>query len=155
MEIERKFLIQECPYQLDTLTYHEIEQAYLTTDPVLRIRRLDDTYLFTYKSAGLLSREEYEAPLTKKAYDSLLTKCEGTILTKTRYQIPIEHHLTIELDVFHGAYEGLILAEVEFSSVEEANSYKAPDWFSREVTYEATYHNSNLCRVSPDTVSFQ
>ena len=63
MEIERKFLVNSLPFGLEGYPCHRIEQAYLCTDPVLRIRRKDDAYIFTYKGAGFLKREEYEFPL--------------------------------------------------------------------------------------------
>ena len=68
MEIERKFLIkkEQLPKDLANCSFHKIEQGYLCTDPVVRIRRQDDEYYLTYKSKGLLSREEYNLPLTQK-----------------------------------------------------------------------------------------
>ena len=68
MEIERKFLIKALPGHLSQYKSHEIEQGYLCTAPVVRIRRQDDTYILTYKSKGLMSREEYNLPLTEEAY---------------------------------------------------------------------------------------
>ena len=58
MEIERKFLISKLPENLDDYPFHQIEQGYLCTQPVVRIRRQDDTYILTYKSGGMISREE-------------------------------------------------------------------------------------------------
>lgn len=152
MEIERKFLIRQKPEHLDNYPYIQIEQGYLNTAPVLRIRRMDDSYIFTYKSAGLMCREELEAPLTREAYLHLVPKCDGNLITKTRYQIPETQGYTIELDCFHGCYEGLILAEVEFPSEAEAHAFSAPDWFTCEVTQEATFHNSTLSTAEPDTI---
>ena len=59
MEIERKYLIRELPENLETYAYHDIEQAYLCTAPVVRIRRQDDRYILTYKSSGMMAHEEY------------------------------------------------------------------------------------------------
>ena len=74
MEIERKFLVTTPPENYGSFPLHEIEQAYLCTEPVVRIRKEDDNYYLTYKSKGLLAREEYNLPLTKEAYAHLLTK---------------------------------------------------------------------------------
>ena len=125
---------------------HAIEQAYLCTSPVVRIRKEDDSYYLTYKGKGLLSREEYNLALNKEAYEHLLTKADGIILTKKRYMIPVPEsdHLTIELDVFEGHYHGLILAEVEFASEEEAKAFNPPAWFGEDVTFSGEYHNSRL-----------
>ena len=146
MEIERKFLIKKenLPENLASYPCHRIEQGYLCTSPVVRIRRQDDDYFLTYKSKGLMAREEYNLPLTKEAYRHLLEKADGRIITKERYCIPYEDHLTIELDVFAGDLAPLLLAEVEFSSEEEANSFTPPDWFGEDVTFSSKYHNSTL-----------
>ena len=137
MEIERKFLIKKdrFPDNLAQYPCHEIEQGYLCTEPVVRIRRQDDEYYLTYKSKGFMTREEYNLPLTKDAYLHLKPKADGLVISKTRYLIPEKNRLTIELDVFHQEYEGLLLAEVEFSSQEEAESYCPPEWFGEDVTF--------------------
>ena len=147
MEIERKFLIkkEDLP-ELDGYSFHEIEQGYLCTSPVVRIRRQDETYYLTYKSAGLLAREEYNLPLTREAYEHLAPKADGLVIAKTRYLIPEKDGLTIELDVFHKEYEGLLLAEVEFPSEEAAKAYLPPAWFGEDVTYSVKYHNSNMSK---------
>lgn len=152
MEIERKFLIRQKPEHLDSYPHVQIEQGYLSTAPVLRIRRMDDSYIFTYKSSGLMCREELEAPLTREAYMHLVPKCDGNLITKTRYRIPEIHGYTIEFDLFHGCYEGLMLAEVEFSSEPEAHTFSVPEWFTCEVTQEATFHNSTMSAAKPDTI---
>lgn len=149
MEIERKYKIDTPPAGYESYPFHTIQQAYLCTQPVVRIRKQDDEYYLTYKSKGLLSREEYNLPLTKEAYDHLLTKADGIVLTKKRYLIPLtcpkeKTSLTIELDVFSGTYEGLILAEVEFPTEEAALSFTPPDWFGRDVTFTGEYQNSRL-----------
>ena len=69
------------------------------------------------------------------------------MLTKTRYLIPIDDGLTAELDIFEGRFAGLILVEVEFDSVEQAESFTPPAWFGKEVTYDKRYHNSYLSRL--------
>ena len=138
MEIERKFLIKQIPEGCTSFPCRQIEQAYLNTDPVVRVRRDNDDYYLTYKGKGLLSREEYNLPLNKEAYKHLLAKADGIILTKKRYMIPVpgNDHLTIELDVFEGHYDGLILAEVEFPSEEDALTFTPPDWFGEDVTWK-------------------
>ena len=144
-EIERKFLIKELPENLESYQSLEIEQGYLCTKPTIRVRKSNDEYYMTYKGKGLLEREEYNLPLTKEAYESLVKKSEGNIISKTRYVIPIEgSHLKIELDVFKAPFDGLILAEVEFNSTREADSFVMPDWFLKDVTGEREYYNSNM-----------
>lgn len=144
MEIERKFLVSVLPRNLEQYPSQKIAQGYLCTAPVVRIRRSDDTYYLTYKGGGLLAREEYNLPLSKESYEHLLPKIDGLLIAKTRYLIPLSHKLTAELDIFEEELSGLTLVEVEFESVEEANSFNPPDWFGEDVTYTSTYHNSYL-----------
>ena len=145
MEIERKYLVTVPPTDYSSHPFHVIEQAYLCTEPVVRIRKEDSSFYLTYKSKGLLVREEYNLPLSSKAYDHLLPKADGIVLTKRRYLIPIEGtDLTIELDVFSGTYQGLMLAEVEFKTKEEAERFTPPSWFGRDVTFSGEYQNSRL-----------
>ncbi|HAG68440.1 MAG TPA: adenylate cyclase [Lachnospiraceae bacterium] len=147
MEIERKFLIRELPRGIEDFPFHMIEQAYLTTDPVIRVRKEDDDYYLTYKGKGLMAREEYNLPLTRQAYETLKSKADGNIISKKRILIPYENH-TIELDIFDAPFAPLILAEVEFSSVEEAEGFTGPDWFLKDVTNDTQYHNSTMSRKS-------
>ena len=146
MEIERKYLLNELPANLESYESHRIEQGYMCTEPVIRIRRQDDHYILTYKSKGLMVREEYNLPLTKESYEHLKSKIDGILITKTRYLIPFGTSLTIELDVFDGVYNGLFLAEVEFASEEDANNFIPPDWFGEDVTFSTKYHNSTMSK---------
>ena len=143
MEIERKFQVLRLPEHLDDCPKQRIEQAYLSADPVVRIRRLDDSYILTSKGSGLLAREEREMPLSVAAYRRLLPKAEGTVIEKDRYRIPCGPY-TIELDVFGGALAPLVLAEVEFPTEEEAAAFLPPAWFGTEVTYDPAYTNAHL-----------
>ena len=144
MEIERKFTVKELP-DLSQFAFHVMEQGYLNTDPVVRVRKEDDNYYLTYKGKGLLAREEYNLPLNEEAYYHLVEKSDGIIIRKKRYLIPYEKY-TIELDVFEEPYENLIIAEVEFDTEEEAATFKPPAWFEEDVTLDRRYHNSNLSK---------
>ena len=142
-EIERKYLVKQVPENLASYPFHEIEQGYLCTEPVVRIRRQDEEYYLTYKSKGLMIREEYNLPLTEDAYFHLREKIDGRLISKRRYLIPLDPY-TIELDVFHSPKDDLILAEVEFPSEEDALTFTPPDWFGDDVTNSSLYHNSRL-----------
>jgi CYTH domain-containing protein len=158
MEIERKFIINTLPENLHDYPFQRIEQAYLSTDPVVRVRRRDDDYYLTYKGSGMMAREETNLPLNKDAYYHLLLKADGNVISKKRYLIPLEHPavkagsplppadymLTIELDIFDSPFDPLVMAEVEFGSTDAANSFVPPDWFGEEVTYKKEYHNSYM-----------
>lgn len=143
MEIERKFTIIRLPEKMKDYPYQHIEQGYLSTEPVVRIRRQDDTYLLTYKGSGMMVRTEYNLPLTKDAYEHMKPKADGIVITKKRYLVPYESY-TIELDVFENELEGLIIAEVEFATEEEATAFCPPSWFKEDVTFDQRYHNNYL-----------
>lgn len=143
MEIERKYLIQELPDRLEQYPCRQIEQGYLNTDPVVRIRRTDEQYTLTYKGKGFMVREEYNLPLNRNAFLHLREKIDGILIKKRRYLIPFETY-TIELDVFEGALAPLMLAEVEFETEDEANAFVPPSWFGEDVTFSSAYHNSTL-----------
>lgn len=144
-EIERKFTVKRLPEELAQYPCTRIEQGYLCTDPVLRVRRKGEGYWLSCKGAGLLIREEYELPLSQAAYTELMAKTEGTVIRKDRHYIPYES-VTIELDVFDEPLAPLIIAEVEFPSEEEALAFIPPDWFDREVTWDPAYTNSSLSK---------
>lgn len=145
MEIERKFTVKKLPENLNGFPCRRIEQAYLNVDPVIRIRRQDDTYFLTYKGSGLLAHEEYNLPLNAAAYAHLRSKADGNIISKKRFLIPFGPY-TIELDIFDAPFAPLIIAEVEFPNLEEADAFVPPAWFDRDVTQDPAYHNSNLSR---------
>ncbi len=165
MEIERKFTVRTLPVNLSSYPCRIIEQAYLNTDPVVRIRREDNSYYLTYKGKGLLAREEYNLPLNEASYYHLREKADGNIISKKRYVIPIEHpqfnptyvssagnlidqlSLCVELDIFEPPFAPLIIAEVEFPDKETAEAFLPLDWFSQDVTNDPAYHNSNLSKA--------
>jgi len=93
--------------------------------------------------SDLCVSQEFEGALTKEAYDSLKEKCQGIVVTKTRYKIPYGQY-TIELDLFHGQYDGMVLAEVEFPSIEKAREFVAPEWFDKDVSDDYHYRNTYL-----------
>ena len=146
IEIERKFLVKKIPDNLDTYERIDMTQGYLNTDPVVRVRKENDDYVLTYKGSGLLSHSEYNLPLNKEAFEHLLKKCDGIIISKSRYKIPIENNLTAELDIFKGDLDSLKLVEVEFDSVEEADNFTPPEWFGEDVTTDGRYHNSYISK---------
>ena len=147
MEIERKYLVNSIPEQLNIVETRVIEQGYLCTEPVVRIRRDNEDYILTYKSKGLMIREEHNLPLTKESYEHLKGKIDGRLISKTRHVIPLNNRLLIELDIFHGDLAPLMLAEVEFPDEETANAFTAPEWFGEDVTFSSKYHNNNLSKI--------
>lgn len=91
-----------------------------------------------------MAREEYNLPLTQEGYEHMLPKIDGRLIEKSRYLIPLDGKLTAELDIFEGDLAPLIIVEVEFDSLDAANSFIPPEWFGEDVTESCKYHNSNL-----------
>lgn len=147
MEIERKYLVSALPEHLENYPVRTLEQAYLCTDPVVRVRRDGERFELTYKSSGLMVREEYTLPLTQSSYSHLKAKADGRIISKKRYLIPLNETLTIELDIFSGDLTPLVIAEVEFPDEEAADTFIPPEWFGEDVTFDSAYHNSNLSKI--------
>ena len=71
--------------------------------------------------------------------------CEFT-LTKNRYHYPVGSHV-FEIDVFSDDLYGLIIAEIELSSINEA--VDIPSWFGPEITGNRDYSNNTLASM-PD-----
>jgi adenylate cyclase len=158
-EIERKFLVREvdaaklAAAAADEL---EIEQTYLTGGPdeSLRVRRSvardggEQRTETRKRRISARTREEVERALDQDEYRRLVAQRDPARRTirKRRFKVPIEGGLVCEVDVFGGALEGLILAEVELP--EEGAAFQLPPWLAiaREVTDDPAYANSALAR---------
>jgi CYTH domain-containing protein len=147
MEIERKYLISALPFHLADFDYNEIEQGYISIDPVIRIRKKNKKYYLTCKSKGLLKREELELSISEDTYFNLLKKIDYKLIKKKRYYIPLNMGLIAELDIFEDFLEGLQIAEVEFDTEENAQSFKPPHWFGKEVTFDSKFQNNQLIQL--------
>jgi len=159
-EIERKWVPKETLINtiISKTTPSFIEQGYLCREPVIRVRKEDSNYYLTYKGKGFGCREEYNLPLTKEAYEELLPKHSGIVITKKRYKVAYEElfpeanigirgpegKLFLELDVFEGAHSGLVILEIEFESEKASEEFTAPEEFGTDVTGKIEYVNSFL-----------
>ena len=150
MEIERRFWIEKAPALQKKREKREILQGYCN-DPEnkekIRIRKIvyenkkKTEYIKTIKHGKWLVREEIESKMTAQTRKQLRTEAQKISLSKTRYFLPYKKN-TIELNIFHENLEGLILAEVEFDSIEESKTFKIPARFGPEITEykESTSH---------------
>ena len=145
MEIERKWRVAKLPEELSEYDCIEMEQAYLNEHPTVRIRRENNDYILTYKgiSDNDISHTEYNLPITKEAFEHMLPKCDGRVIRKKRYVIPLDtEDLMAELDIFGEPFAPLMIVEVEFPSLEEAESFAAPEWFGEDVTHDKRFKNA-------------
>ena len=145
LEIERKFLVRG-DFLGDVSSSSRIVQGYLAASPVasVRVRIYGEKGYMTVKGrpgeSGMSRFEwEKEIPVTEAA--ELMALCGSGVIDKTRYLVPFGKH-TYEVDVFHGANEGLVLAEIELSDEQEA--FEKPSWLGEEVTGDVRYYNSML-----------
>jgi adenylate cyclase len=147
MEVERKFLVTQRP-NLDGTQAEEIAQGYLAIGEVgeVRLRRKGERLLLTAKRGAGLSREESEVELDREAFDRLWPLTEGRRLHKRRHLLPLDDH-EIEVDVYAGELEGLVIAEIEFASEDEARAFEPPDWLGEDVTGDPRYLNETLATM--------
>lgn len=158
-EVERKW----CPTDPSHLEYIArleasatktslITQGYLCAGSAeARLRRKDDDYFLTLKSAGSIARREVEVPLSLEQFEQLWGGTEDRRLEKTRSVLSLENasgeSLTVEVDRFYGSCSSLVLVELEFPSIQRAGEFVAPTFFGSEVTDDSHYKNKSLACV--------
>lgn len=145
-EIERKFLvIGEAWRGLAQGTLYR--QGYLNSakERTVRVRTVGDRAFLTIKGLTVgASRVEYEYEIPFEYGNFLLDNlAEKPIIEKKRYRIP-QGKFVWEIDEFFGENQGLIVAEIELESEDEA--FDRPEWAGQEVTGDPRYFNSNLIR---------
>ena len=146
-EIERKFLVAQSSWRSAISDQRTFRQGYLNLDPdrTVRIRLDDQGARLTVKGRAVgMVRPEYEYEIPRRDAEAMLaTLCEGEPITKTRFIVPHGQHRW-EIDVFQGANEGLVIAEVELEHPNE--SIEHPPWLGVEVTDDTRYFNSQLAQ---------
>jgi adenylate cyclase len=146
VEIERKFLVEHLPPDLDAYPRGEIEQGYVALDGgvEVRVRRYGGQAFLTVKSGGDRVRIEEEFEIDTGRFRALWPLTEGRRIQKTRYLIPVAGGRRIELDVYQGQLTGLLTAEIEFDSPAAAAAFTPPAWLGAEVTDDPRYKNKRL-----------
>jgi len=147
-EIERKFLVLDDSYKQEAYVSSHIRQGYICSDRgrTVRIRIRDERAYITIKGPSLdggLSRYEFEQEIPLDDAQKLMTLCEPGIIDKTRWLVKSGEH-TFEVDEFHGENDGLVMAEVELKTRDDAP--KIPHFIGKEVTGDRRYYNSQLRR---------
>ena len=151
MEIERKFLLDKNS-NIDGYDYSVIYQSYIGFRPVSRVRKVDNKYYYNQKGEGTLVREESEKEITEDTYNKLIDYKIGRTIVKHRYKVPVGKYVA-EVDKYLDDLEGLLVVEVEFKSLEDANNFVMPSWFGKEITDDLRYMNDNLAIATKDEVS--
>jgi adenylate cyclase len=148
IEIERKFLVQSEEFKAISFAKNEISQGYLNSNPerTVRVRIKGNQGYLTIKGKGNetgMSRLEWEMEIPVDEAKMLLNLCESGVISKMRYEVKFGNHV-YEVDEFFGENEGLVLAEIELKSEDEA--FEKPDWLCEEVTNNEKYYNSYLSK---------
>ena len=145
-EIEKKYLVTRIPPGIGSSGGTFIEQGYLAVSAdgtEIRLRKKANRYFQTVKKGSGLVRTEVEIELAEAQFTALWPLTAGKRLSKYRHEVPIGLHVC-ELDVFCGPLKGLVLAEVEFSSIEDSRQFAPPDWFGADVTGDGRFKNRHL-----------
>jgi adenylate cyclase len=145
-EIERKYLLKPGQWQ-PTSPGRRMAQGYLSRDPdrTVRVRLVGEDAFMTVKSRRTgITRTEIEFPIALEHARDLLQLCHQPLIDKTRHHV-VHEGMLWEVDVFHGANDGLIVAEIELPA--EDSPFKLPEWIGEEVSHDMRYTNSNLCAV--------
>jgi len=142
-EIERKFLVRYLPAHM--LDGTRILQGYLAYDEQMevRIRQYGDTCFLTVKEGSGLKRRETEIEISPGQFHALWPSTAGRRLEKVRALVECGA-FQVEVDRYLGELEPLLVAEVEFSSLAESETFTKPDYLGREVTGEESYKNLTL-----------
>ena len=147
IETERKFLVLDDGYKAQAVESHRIRQGYIAHDAgrSVRVRILDDKGILTVKGPfiGLGSRPEWEKEISLKEAEELFLICKPGSIDKTRWIVPAGERC-FEVDEFHGENEGLVMAEIELESQDEA--FERPSWLGEEVTGNPRFYNGYLAR---------
>jgi len=146
IEIERKFLMEGDGWEVDAGKGVVCRQGYLIADPdkTVRVRIIGEKAYLTIKGATTgITRSEFEYKIPVPDAEKLLALCGSAVVEKQRYLIK-HGGKTWELDVFAGANEGLVMAEIELESEEQ--EFDLPDWLGEEVSSDPRYYNAYLAR---------
>jgi CYTH domain-containing protein/CHAD domain-containing protein len=146
VERERKFLVETVPDDLVSTATVQLRQGYLASDDRRSVRVRDAGHggcTLTVKAGSGVERTELEWPITRHEFEAAWPHTVGQRIEKTRQMFPFGDHV-IELDVFGGALDGLVVAEVEFDSISASDDFEPPAWFGPEVTDDGRYTNASL-----------
>jgi adenylate cyclase len=150
LEIERKWIVDSLP-DLLSITPKFIRQGYLedaADGSEVRVRECNDKFYLTTKSRGGIVRSESEKEISSEEFSSLWDKTLGHRIEKLRYCVPCDGHI-VEIDVYQGHRKGLVIGEVEFLSLRDAERFSPPAWFGQEVTEDSSFKNRILAKAVP------
>lgn len=148
-EIERKFLVNELP---DLMSKEKVsyERYFLFSDNgvELRVQRKENKFELERKvKISDVERTREKIEISEAEFD-LLKSLANISIIRDSYKISDAPDISIK--VYHGKYEGLVRAEVEFDSIEELEKFEAPEWFGKEITHSPLVRDAELLRLSAE-----
>jgi adenylate cyclase len=151
IETERKFLVKDMSFKALSTQSHRMTQGYIAHGGgrTVRVRISDDKGYLTIKGPGDpsgMSRQEWEKEIPLHDAEDLMKLCVDGIIDKTRYIVPTNNSRIFEVDEFYGDNDGLVMAEIELGSEDEA--FYRPSWLGKEVTGDHRFYNAQLA-VNP------
>lgn len=156
-EIERKFILKKIAFSLFAIEkIYSIEQYYTSINPEIRLRKITDyenkstKYYLTQKDEENLAREEITKEVPESFYLNQKKNKIGNEIHKLRYVVKLEDGTIAKIDLFTNY--NLNIAEVEFNSEEEANNFRPPKWFGKEITYNLKYKNKYITLEGVDAL---
>lgn len=148
-EIERKFLVNSDAFKKEAYKKNRIKQGYISCnlERTVRVRIKGCKGFITIKgisNASGTSRYEWEKEIPVNEVEELMKICEPGIIDKTRYEVRVGKYI-FEVDEFYGENQGLVVAEIELLSEDDA--FEKPQWLDKEVTGDIKYYNSMLLKT--------
>ncbi|MFO7580957.1 CYTH domain-containing protein [Guyparkeria sp.] len=146
-EIERKFLLADWSWREEVERSDRLVQGYLNEEggASVRVRHNGRQAFLNIKSRTLgISRDEFEYEIPMADAERMLDHLTcGPVIDKTRHFVRRDG-LLWEIDEFHGANDGLVVAEVELEHEDQA--FERPDWLGEEVSHDPRYYNVSLVK---------
>ena len=149
---ERRFLVDDLPFDLNEYPFLDIEQGYLNTDPEIRVRRCNQKYTLTVKSCEGLEKNENEQEILAASFKELFNNIRSNVILKRRYQVTYDN-FDIIIDDYQGQFKGLRIAKVNFVNEIEALNFNKPKWFLEEVTNDSFYKSKTLALLTRKEIS--
>lgn len=132
-EIERKYLIKQMP-DLNNIKPIRYERYYIrdNVDNQVRVQKKDEKFeLETKAKINDIEYKKEKQEITEQEFLKLIKECK-TVIIRDSYLINENPNITIK--IYHGKYEGLIRAEIEFNNEYEYNNFKIPKWFGKDIS---------------------
>jgi CYTH domain-containing protein len=144
VEIERKFLVKNDTWRARVTHTERLRDGLVAREGDLKVRVRcygKRTTLCVKSGRQGLAREEFEYDIPRDHAEAIFAHCTGRILEKTRHYVPGPSGVW-EIDVYHDALEGIVIAEIELDS--ETASVDRPEWLGEEITGDPRYSKTNM-----------